>query len=140
LVRLVAHRRLQHQLKSFRRAQGQDRCVGPALPSCCRSSTDLNLAAAAADAADYPLQEVACVVDRLYSDPRAKEARVGEAASYQQYQELKACTFKPEINREVPKQQVGSHLGTQQQTTRSNCCGAAHADSAGGWALCDTSC
>lgn len=31
---------------------------------------------------------------------------MGEAASYQQYQELKACTFKPEINREVPKPQV----------------------------------
>lgn len=56
------------------------------------------------------------MVDRLYSDPRAKEARVGEAASYQQYQELKACTFKPEINREIPKQQVCiNHLGTRQQ-------------------------
>lgn len=52
------------------------------------------------------IQEVAGVVERLYTDPRSKEARVGEAASYQQYQELKACTFKPEINRDVPKQQV----------------------------------
>lgn len=53
------------------------------------------------------VQEVACVVDRLYpSDPKSKEGRAGEAASYSQYQELKACTFKPEINREVPKTQV----------------------------------
>jgi hypothetical protein len=65
------------------------------------------------------------VVDRLYSDPRAKEGRVGEAASYQQYQELKACTFKPEINREVPKQQVGGHLGARQQVAPAT---AANAD------------
>lgn len=59
------------------------------------------------------VQEVACVVERLYTDPRAKEARVGEAASYQQYQELKACTFKPEINRDVPKQQVRLRAGEE---------------------------
>lgn len=56
------------------------------------------------------------MVDRLYADPRDKAAHVGGAASYQQYQELKACTFKPEINREVPKQQVSGRCGVQQGT------------------------
>jgi hypothetical protein len=52
---------------------------------------------------------------------------VGEAASYSQYQELKACTFKPEINREVPKTQVrggdgGAGAGWGQGHGGSWCC------------------
>lgn len=75
-----------------------------------RAAADVPAAAATAIATAcapaLAVQEVACVVDRLYRDPKSKEGRVGEAASYSQYQELKACTFKPEINREVPKTQV----------------------------------
>lgn len=71
-----------------------------------RAAADVPAAAATACAPALAVQEVACVVDRLYRDPKSKEGRVGEAASYSQYQELKACTFKPEINREVPKTQV----------------------------------
>jgi hypothetical protein len=76
-------------------------------------------------------------VDRLYTDPRHKAARVGEAANYQQYQELKACTFKPEINREVPKQQVcgcrggGGCSGTPCCCSKGGCQRGTHTDNKG---------
>jgi gamma-glutamyl-gamma-aminobutyrate hydrolase PuuD len=52
------------------------------------------------------LQEVDAVVERLHSAARSKEGKVEAALSFKQYQELKACTFTPEITRSVPKQTV----------------------------------
>jgi gamma-glutamyl-gamma-aminobutyrate hydrolase PuuD len=52
------------------------------------------------------LQEVDDVVERLHSAARSKEGKVEAALGFKQYQELKACTFTPEITRGVPKQTV----------------------------------
>ncbi|KAF6263417.1 hypothetical protein COO60DRAFT_1635239 [Scenedesmus sp. NREL 46B-D3] len=48
--------------------------------------------------------EVDAVVERLHSAARNKEGRGEAALSFKQYQELKACTFTPEITRGVPQQ------------------------------------
>jgi hypothetical protein len=62
------------------------------------------------------LQEVDAVVERLHSAARSKEGKVEAALSFKQYQELKACTFTPEITRGVPKQTVrGSRPGCGRQ-------------------------
>jgi hypothetical protein len=50
------------------------------------------------------------VVERLHSAARSKEGRVEAALSFKQYQELKACTFTPEITRGVPKQTVSRQM------------------------------
>jgi hypothetical protein len=57
-------------------------------------------------------QEVDAVVERLHSAARSKEGKVEAALSFKQYQELKACTFTPEITRSVPKQTVRMGLCT----------------------------
>eukprot|EP00878_Enallax_costatus_P021208 GHUV01022446.1.p1 GENE.GHUV01022446.1~~GHUV01022446.1.p1 ORF type:complete len:368 (+),score=115.39 GHUV01022446.1:191-1294(+) len=49
--------------------------------------------------------EVDAVVRRLHSAQQSKEDKVEAAMSFKQYQELKQCTFAPEINKEVPRQQ-----------------------------------
>lgn len=46
------------------------------------------------------------MVERLHSHQRVKEDKVEAALSFKQYQELKQCTFTPDITREVPQQQV----------------------------------
>lgn len=66
-----------------------------------------------------PPQEVDAVVRRLHSAQQNKEDKVEAAMSFKQYQELKQCTFAPDINKEVPRQEVS---GRNLQTLCIPCC------------------